>query len=498
MHMQRANELMAAFGQMKDKTFMERIEGLRGQDRVSILKQRKLYLVKLVEFLLSAADHCQGEPLKIWASYSFAAPSEPVTAELDDIGSFRTFADVVHGSVEDPRKTRWWGNGGSLTTITKSIIRKLTTFRTRRRYDNICDEWPDDVNHKFYKFEQYTAIEERVAEILILSLSVFMLSAQHNEIKCRCKDLPKKNIYLYGRPWFNYNNSIEQLYFHRDKLLYYHICKHVKRFNTMLYNLITNHMEHVDIEEVPDGESLYQIDRDKFYPFEFTRFLSALAAFLSDRADKSYIMDDDFVYDRDKPPKKLEKFIIFARDRQERMPIPESEEDWEKSDKDSIRCLRIVSDLAMAMYYLRFFLRGHEGSVRLLKISQDEGRRMGTLNFHELQEADAKDTAAGRIYSDLVRTTKGMFDRKKSGEITCEEAQKIAEHMNKRIKDKVQNKLMTDITMWTLVFGSCLDAYGLLDEVKSESELWQTVKEKLQSTNHKSTASQKSGTWTCE
>ena len=160
--------------------------------------------------------------------------------------------------------------------------------------------------------------------------------------------------------------------------------------------------------------------------------------------------------------------------------------------------LSIVSDLAMAMYYLRFFLRGHEGSVRLLKISQDEGRRMGTLNFHELREADAKDTAAGRIYSDLVRTTKGMFDRKKSGEITCEKAQDIAEHMNKHITDKVQNKLMTDITMWTLVFGSCLDAYGLLDEVKSESELWETVKGELQSTQYKSTASRTSGTWTCK
>ena len=196
--------------------------------------------------------------------------------------------------------------------------------------------------------------------------------------------------------------------------------------------------------------------------------------------------------------KRSKEFLFFARDRQERMPKPKSKEDWEKSDKDSKRCLRIVSDLAMAMYYLRFFLRGHEGSVRLLKISQDEGRRMGTLNFHELREADAKDTAAGRIYSDLVRTTKGMFDRKKSGEITCEKAQKIAEHINKCITDKVQNKLMTDITMWTLVFGSCLDAYGLLDEVKSKSELWKMIKGELQSTQYKSTASRTSGTWTCE
>ena len=495
MHMQRANELMAAFGQTKDKTFMERIEGLNGQNRDSILKQRKLYLVKVIEHLLRAADHCQGEPLKIWASHSFAAPSEPVTPELDDIGSFRTFADVVHGSVEDPRKTRWWGNGGSLTTITKSIIHKMTRFWTRRRYDNICEENRDDVNHKFYKFEQYTAIEERVAEILILSLSVFMLSAQHKEIECHCTELPKTH-FLNEPPWWG--ASEEQLYFHYDKAHSDHECNHVRRFNTMLYNLITNHMEHVDIEEVPDGESLYQIDRDKFHPFEFTRFLSALAAFLSDRVDKAYTMDDYYVFDRDKPPKKLYTFISFARDRQERMPKPKSKEDWEKSDKDSIRCLRIVSDLAMAMYYLRFFLRGHEGSVRLLKISQDEGRRMGTLNFHELREADAKDTAAGRIYSDLVRTTKGMFDRKKSGEITCEKAQKIAEHINKCITDKVQNKLMTDITMWTLVFGSCLDAYGLLDEVKSESELWETVKGELQSTQYKSTASRTSGTWTCK
>ena len=132
-----------------------------------------------------------------------------------------------------------------------------------------------------------------------------------------------------------------------------------------------------------------------------------------------------------------------------------------------------------------------------MKISQDEGRRIGTLNFHELQEADAKDTAAGRIYSDLVRETEGMFDRKKSGEITCEEAQKIAESMYTHIEDKVQSRLMTDITMWALVFGSCLNAYGMLDKVQSESLLWKTIKEKLQSTHGNSTASQKSGAWTC-
>jgi hypothetical protein len=122
----------------------------------------------------------------------------------------------------------------------------------------------------------------------------------------------------------------------------------------------------------------------------------------------------------------------------------------------------------------------------------------GTLNFHEVKEAEKSNTAAGRIYSDFVRETQGVFDKKESGKIACEEAQKIAEHMNKRIKDKVQNKLMTDITMWTLVFGSCLDAYGLLEEVKSESELWETVKGELQSTQYKSPASRTSGTWTCE
>ena len=122
----------------------------------------------------------------------------------------------------------------------------------------------------------------------------------------------------------------------------------------------------------------------------------------------------------------------------------------------------------------------------------------GTLNFHEVKEADESNTAAGRIYSDFVRETQGVFDKKESGKIACEEAQKIAEHMNRNITDKVQNKLMTDITMWTLVFGSCLDAYGLLDEVKSESELWETVKGELKSTRGKSTASRTSGTWTCE
>ena len=122
----------------------------------------------------------------------------------------------------------------------------------------------------------------------------------------------------------------------------------------------------------------------------------------------------------------------------------------------------------------------------------------GTLNFHEVKEADESNTAASRIYSDFVRETQGVFDKKESGKIACEEAQKIAEHMNRNITDKVQNKLMTDITMWTLVFGSCLDAYGLLDEVKSESELWETVKGELKSTRGKSTASRTSGTWTCK
>ena len=117
----------------------------------------------------------------------------------------------------------------------------------------------------------------------------------------------------------------------------------------------------------------------------------------------------------------------------------------------------------------------------------------GTLNFHEVQEGDSNDTPAHRIYADLVRETKGMFDKKESGAIACQEAKDIAESIHERVTDKVQNRLLTDITMWTLVFGSCLDAYGLLGEVKSKSDLWRTVKERLQST-----VPQAKGGWKCE
>ena len=80
------------------------------------------------------------------------------------------------------------------------------------------------------------------------------------------------------------------------------------------------------IEEHFDGESLYQIDRDKFRPFEFTRFLSALAAFLSDRADLAFDFDYSY-FAKGSQLKRSKEFLFFALDRQERMPIPRRQAD---------------------------------------------------------------------------------------------------------------------------------------------------------------------------
>ena len=72
MHMQRANELMAAFGQPKDNTLMKAIEKYEPETRHIVLNARKMYLVKVVEHLLKAAEKCKGDPIKVWISHSFA------------------------------------------------------------------------------------------------------------------------------------------------------------------------------------------------------------------------------------------------------------------------------------------------------------------------------------------------------------------------------------------------------------------------------------------
>ena len=574
MHMQRANELMAAFGQPKDSTLMKAIEKYKPETREIVLDARKMYLVKVVEHLLNAFEKCKGDPIKVWISHSFAqfnneyaSSSEPYFHLKNKIIPGASFADIVHACVHDPGSTGWWDHGESLTSITKRLIGYMSIPEQRKCYDNKAGRNTQEDDNK--KIEPYTSVEKRLAEISILCLSLFMLAAQHNVKRCGCEELPSsfEHVEDCHRSWFFEEEEKEKeenaLYFRRDKPWAKHDCDYIQMFNKMLYDLTEKHMEHIAIDKKENNKSLYQTnylkmwepERVYVFPFEFTRSLSSMTLFMSEQFANIY----NSYTNSDSRTKRYKAFVL---NRQENMQKrPDSTKDWELVKTNTERCLKIIYDVAMAMYYVRFFLKGHEGTKRStfvynklridkfdmksieesyyplsrcprvkceelipsyhaalqemkkkdrnppetvqkferMMTKKPQGRLPeGTLNFHELQEADeSKDTAAARIYADLVSETKGMFDTKNSGKIACEEAQKIAESMYTHIEDKVQSRLMTDITMWALVFGSCLDAYGMLDKVKSKSHLWKTIKEKLQSTHGNSTASQKSGAWTC-
>jgi hypothetical protein len=260
--------------------------------------------------------------------------------------------------------------------------------------------------------------------------------------------------------------------------------------------------------------------------------------------------------------KKNEKFIKYVKTKQRHMKQHREsiQNKWTDVKKNSEYCSKLIIDVAKAMYFLRFFLRGHEGTPKFkIMYSHGNGRTgdvpytlsreatvdregleitivgsmkkklntgmldkvtraylvtepAGRLPEGDLLFSEVPQTTGGNlIFEELCQSTQEMFKPKKEHKadkktlkqtLHCPTALGFAEQINAGIADPLKNSTMVHITKWLLILGSALDAYGDLDKVITDSELWTKVKAKIQKGSHerkpqaKGSKTHSSG-WTC-
>ena len=129
----------------------------------------------------------------------------------------------------------------------------------------------------------------------------------------------------------------------------------------------------------------------------------------------------------------------------------------------------------------------------------------GDLMFEEVP----KKTSGNSIFEELCTNTQGIFDPKANHSadpkelkqnVHCPTALGLAKEMNESVKDPLKKSTMVHITKWLLILGSALDAYGDIDKVRNDSEMWKKVKAKIQKGSHArkpQAEGSKSNQWTC-
>ena len=567
---------------------------------------RKSYIIKSVQHLLKAAQLCEQVPIKMWPSNSYAPKKD--SQRLDDNyfspSQFRIIpgsciSDLIHDSIANPKRSKDYINitlkknskkstDMFIADSTKRIHRLISQAKTRYQFDNTrfyTETEPLDPNDKPYNLEKDTALELHLRQILIVCLSMFVLCAQHCS-ECGCIGLEYTNyidhyneLRKYDKRFAEAAHDIHRLniikkekeskineqffrYLHPDVHWENHACVHFRNFNKMLHEFNIEHMAHVGIPERKKAKngSLFQLPTKtyKFPKFESTVAISSTLALLScdscvGTSMKYYYKNDiSYVFPAMKE-KAFHKYVLCRQGDE----TYNSSAHWGKTMEDTQKCIDVIHHVAKSMYFVRFFLKGHEGTARgtISYYAPDLNRRHGKglkevthrvsreaiVECKELDIVECKELEPhhptvlanikkyekgawqrkllsilgnGRIpegelnfceidtinesdiYNELVQKTKSMFDSDAQSDMQFPLASEAANEIMKHHRNdctQVQQKLLSDITERILIFGSALYAYGLLDQIESEFSLWTHIKTRIR--NVKSQV--KKGEWTC-
>lgn len=609
-HIQRARELELEYGTKPATAWdgseetVQQSEGLVERERLSLVKrmnskkndgadrysektkglvytERKSYLQKVVENLLKAAELCEEFPITMWLSHSYATRKKDWKEAYNGHRYFEPgiriipgscISDLIHDSIANPGRCKDYisiiVNNKSETNAdmfiansTRRIHRIIRSGTLRYQFDNTqfrgYSMYPfEHRSDKSYEFEKDTSLETHLRQVLIVCMSMFVLCAQHCS-KCECKGLEYTCAYTTNGKTFRDVQLNRFLY--PDLPWNKHDCVHLQNFNEMLHKFNMEHMAHVGIPQRGklDKTSLFQLPRRscKFLRFESTIAISSTLALLScDSCEENLEMQTARDHVRYVFPAIGKKpFQDYVLSRQDDAKYSSSAH-WAKTLEDTQKCIDVIYHVAKSMYYLRFFLKGHEGTAKgtiwypkpnsdsrhkkgkvvlkqrmhrvsreavveceelkphhptivenikkyekeykktLLKILEIGRIPEGELNFCEIDTINESD-----IYKELAQKTKSIFDSDPDSDIQFELASKAAKEIMKHHHQNctdVQQKLLTDIVERILIFGSALYAYGLLDRIKSKFSLWARVKERIQ--NAKSQIKKgKVGEWMC-
>lgn len=369
--------------------------------------------MKSVEHLLKAAELCEQVPLKMWPSNSYAPKKSSKKSDDDYFSPSKRIipgsciSDLIHDSIDNPKRSNGYINitlkkdseknaDTFIADSTKRIHRLISRCQTRYQFDNTKFYTESTLSlartDKPYDLEKDTALEVHLRRILIVCLSMFVLCAQHCS-KCGCIGLEYTNLIKYEEELEKYSKMIsgaaydrEQQrniekekkskinahflrYLHPDVHWKKHACVHFRNFNKMLHTFNIEHMEHVGIPQrkYVKEDSLFQLPSKscKFYNFESTVAISSTLAVLS---CNSCVGESEKDIQRDYipyvfPSMKGKIFHTYVLQRQDDATYNSSDH-WVKTLEHTQTCIDIIYHVAKSMYFVRFFLKGHEGTAR--------------------------------------------------------------------------------------------------------------------------------------
>lgn len=575
-HMQRAQQLMLEsqlqFGAPQTK-FFERNYSQSTKDL--IFDHRKGYLVDAINHLLSASEMLDSIDLQLlFPTYSYAhtlkeaREAHSQAYPFDEFSYFWTslvpgscISDVVVSILKDDKDIKPWldknispwknnfiSKNEFMSVLTKKMHGVVCTHRKRQSIDN---EWNR-------LFEQHifpdTSIELELRELLVIAISISSLAMQHVQKKCGHKDLLHK-IMRHAQDNSRFFEPLQT----NDCLHHENLCKVILRYNL-------DHMKRIG---VPKDETMnhYQPNKEhppnkipniESFPHDTVTVLTsmynlALTSFNSDSSnDKPFCFPEMYVDCLEKKNQKFREYVK-AKQRDTEKHRTSIEKNWGNIKKNSGHCSELIFNVFRAMYFLRFFLRGHEGtpkfkfcytaknehtgmnSYRLsrealvdnkeleFKIPLGFQKKLNNGTYDDVTTAYLVTEPAGRlpegdlrfdevpaskhnpIFDELCQSTEEMFEPKKNRKVDakelkqnlhCPTALRFAEEMNSS-DDPLKNNTMIHITKWLLIMGSALHAYGDLEKVKNQSALWSTVKAKIQGNPTKGSKKAYSPGWTC-